>query len=605
MELKLLDKDIYYHATLYACQHLILQREALNAINVFPIADGDTGDNMAATARAILFYGNLHTTLRETALAIADASLMGARGNSGMIFSEFFNGLAENIAPSSQAFSPEDFAAVMTKSCAQVREAIQNPVEGTILTVMEQWSSSLCNVARDSSDFKVLFKRCAPTLEQSLAATEHRLEALQNAHVVDAGALGFVHFIQGFTAFLHNPALNIEDEQPIPSSWDKHDVLSVGEAPNLRYCTEAIISHKAMDKTQLSQLLSAYGENIVISSNARLARFHLHCNKPWELFEKLRTFGHIQYPKVDDMLRQYESIHHRKHRIALVTDSSADITESYLDAHQIHIIPINVHIDNNDLLDRLCINSEQLYAQLDANHAYPTTSFPAPARIRHTLHSLAKHYEQVIVISIAQVLSGTHDAIVNAAKAFDNVHVVNSQQVSAGQGLLLKVAAEGIAAGHRCETILKELSIARNAIETFVIVEQFDSLIRSGRVGFVAGKLAQFSGIKPILCLDDSGKAVLCDKAFSFNKALTNVVERIAKKCVSHSLLEYALVHAGAKEQAIQFSKLCEEALGLPPLFIVPVSTSIGLHAGKGALAITARFATENKTPSTIPNTIT
>jgi fatty acid kinase/fatty acid kinase fatty acid binding subunit len=357
MELTKIDKPLFFHSIRYACLYLAEARESINAINVFPVADGDTGDNMAATAKAIIFHSHEADTLAETARTIADASVMGARGNSGMIFSQFFNGIAENI-PNTNALTTLQFAQLIQKAVASVRTAIFNPVEGTILTVMEQWSQCLLVHSQSVHCFRALNQACLPMLEKALQSTQTTLDVLREAHVVDAGALGFSMFIQGTAAYIDDPSLVIQEET-VETIAVEHEIPTADQKPNKRYCTEAVLMSSQLNKANLSETLSSHGESIVMSSNPRLSRFHIHCDKPWDLFADLQAIGTIQYPKVDDMIRQYQSMHQRKHPIALVTDSSANLSDALMERYQVHTIPVNVHINEHDLLDKLCLDTEQ------------------------------------------------------------------------------------------------------------------------------------------------------------------------------------------------------------------------------------------------------
>ncbi|KTC98569.1 DegV family protein [Legionella erythra] len=586
MALLHLDAGLLHSAIIHACYTLIQQRESLNAINLFPVADGDTGDNMAATARAIVTHAKPMADMEATCRAIADAGILGARGNSGMIFSQFFNGLLDTTMP--PELDTRYFAAMVSRAATSVRAAIVNPVEGTILTVMEAWAKALERAATQTSCFNQLMIDTQPALEEALQTTATTLTVLKEAHVVDAGALGFRLFVKGFAEFLANPLQKYEpiDLLRCESHHDEQPVS--GHPPVTRYCTEAMLVGEGIDKGAITQAVQDKGDSIVLTANSRICRLHLHCNKPWQVFSSLQSLGKVQYPKVDDMLRQYEIIHQRKYPIALVTDTCANIPQDVADHYQIHFITINVHFDGHDLLDRYCLDGENFYDHLTRSVVYPTTSFPAPALIEEKLRHLSDHYEHVLVISVAKALSGTHDAIVKAGQPFTNVHVINSRHVAGSQGLLLNHAAELIADGHSIEAIKESLQDKIAKTKIFVMVNQFDSLIRSGRISKLKGMLAQFSGVKPIISLDEEGKGMIHDKAFSETKALSKLVALIQEQANDKGLDNYCIIHAGVPEKAQEFALMTTEAFGYEPAFIEPASTAIGLHAGKGSVALAA-----------------
>ena len=584
MELYHLDAKTIHSAFLTACNAIIINREHLNTINLFPVADGDTGDNMSATALSVIRHSSIKITLNETFQSLASAALLGARGNSGMIFSQFFNGLTETHLTSEQ-LDTKTFAQLISKASQSVRSAIVHPLEGTIITVIDAWSTSINKFAQEVTCFKTLIKHTLSETDQALQSTSTMLPILKEAQLVDAGALGFYHFINGFASYLENPQ-SLNTQNILECDHAHHEPATDGLPPKQRYCTEIMLSGESINRLSIAHQLEQFGDSIVSSGNATLSRFHVHCTEPDKVFESLFNAGQIVQAKAEDMLRQYEMIHQRKYPIALVTDSSADLPQSILDENQIHIIQLNMHLDGHNLIDRICISQKTFYDLLASLTTYPKTSFPSPAILQEKIHHLAKHYEQVLVISISKALSGAHDALVNAAKPFSNVHVINSRQTSAGLGLLVHYAAQLITQGLTVDEIKNELELKIPKINLFVYVENCDSLIRSGRVSKLGGRIAQFAHLKPLIKLNESGNGVLFDKAFSEIKALSKLVNHVDTLSKDQVLESYGLVHAGNPEKALEFSQLTSEAFGQPPAFIEYVSSALGLHAGKGAIGI-------------------
>lgn len=589
MEIRYLNARTIHSAFLTACDFIISNRENLNAINLFPVADGDTGDNMSATALSVIHHSSTKPTLKETLQSLANSALLGARGNSGMIFSQFFNGLTETPIESEE-LNTITFAQLISKASHSVRSAILHPVEGTIITVIDAWSASINRLAQDLPCFKTLIKQTLTEVNQALQSTTNTLPVLKEAHVVDAGALGFYHFISGFADYLANPREIDKNHHHLECTEPHHDLPSNGAPPDQRYCTEIMLSGDHIDRVTVAQHLERFGDCVVSSGNTKLARFHLHCNQPAEVFSSLLDVGTITQAKAQDMLRQFQMIHDRKYPIALVTDSTADIPQALLDEYQIHMIQLNMHLDNHHLLDRICVDQNSFYDNLTTLKTYPTTSFPSPAILEEQIAQIANHYEQVLVLPISQALSGTHDGIVKASQNFANVHVLNTRLTSGGLGFLLTYAAQMIAKGQNIDEIKSSIEAKINKISTYVFVDQFDSLIRCGRINKIGGRIAQFAHLRPIIMLNDQGKAVIHDKAFSEVKGLSKIVNHVNEQRKDQPLEAYCIVHAGAPEKAAEFAKMTTEAFGQPPSFIEPASTAIGLHAGKGCLGLVTVF---------------
>jgi uncharacterized protein len=591
MTLSKLDAEQLYFATIAGCHAVIREREMLNAINVFPIQDGDTGDNMAATANAVISHATLKQSIKDTLQSVAYASMTGARGNSGMIFSQFFNALAD-FAVEDEHLNMHRFSELLQNAATRVRAAILNPIDGTMLTIMENWSTYTFEAAQQVPCFRTALQTITIKLQQAVTETTQALAALQAANVVDAGALGFFHFVNGFSRFIADPS-------SLSTLQTNHDALP---APHLdfcatqrpehgRFCTEAMLSHEHLDQNLLMDTLKQHGDSIVVSSNTQQCRFHLHTDKPWEVFETLQTMGRIHHPKIDDMLRQYQTINERLHSIAIVTDSNADLPWAFYDEHQIHIIPLNVHIEEHDLLDRFGIQSSQFYKNLDSYHSHPKTSCPSTLSIEQKLKPLAEKYEHVLILSIAQVLSGTHDTIKHISEKYPNMHVINTKRCSAAQGLLVTEAAQAIQSGLSIDAVIEKIDSLISKTEFWFMVHEMTALIRSGRINKIIGKMAQLSGLKPIFSMMGDGKAHLAGQAFSEPNALQKILHQIELRIEAGERLKaYCLVHAGAPDIADLFAQKTTEILGFPPVYIESVSVTVGVHAGSGCVGLAAIF---------------
>lgn len=591
MTLPILEAEHLYFATLAGCHAIVREREALNAINVFPVQDGDTGDNMAATASAVIHHASLQQSIKDTLKSVAHASMKGARGNSGMIFSQFFNALADHALDEEQ-LSIDRFGELLQNAALRVRAAILNPIDGTMLTIMENWSTYTTEAAQQASCFKMALQHITIKLQDAVSQTTQALAVLKAADVVDAGALGFFHFVNGFSTFIADPSSLPSPQTPIESLPAAHTDFCATERPEHgRFCTEAMLSHEHLDQNQLMDTLKQHGDSIVISANTQQCRFHLHTDKPWDVFEAVKPLGRIHHPKVDDMLRQYQTINERKYPIALVTDSNADLPWAFFEAHQIHVLPLNVHIEDHDLLDKYSIQPEQFYQHLSGYATHPKTSCPSTLAIEQKLKPLAERYEHVLVLSIAQTLSGTHDAIKHVAEKYANIHVINTKRCSSAQGLLMMEAASAIHQGKSIETLKSTIETLIAKTQFWFLVHDMTALIRSGRINKIIGKMTQYSGLKPFFSMNTDGKAHLAGQAFSELAALQKIISHITHRIqAGEKLKAYNLVQANAPELVHTFQQLTEEAFGLSPSYIESVSVTVGVHAGAGCVGLAAVF---------------
>jgi len=203
-----LDGRNLYYAFIAGARKVIENQVELNRINVFPVNDGDTGTNLAATIRSVTESLHPHRSYKITADRIAEATLINARGNSGIIFAQFFYGLS-NETGEFRSVTPKQFAESLKKSVSYVYAAVARPVEGTMLTVIKDFANHIYNSHNKFSDFNHMLSSSYEILKKSLHETKSKLAVLGKNNVVDAGAKGFVLFFEGIMEFINSR--NIRD----------------------------------------------------------------------------------------------------------------------------------------------------------------------------------------------------------------------------------------------------------------------------------------------------------------------------------------------------------------------------------------------------------
>ncbi|MDI1353225.1 MAG: DegV family protein [bacterium] len=585
-----LNSSAVHAAIINGCYRVIEQQQQLNQINVFPVADGDTGDNMAAVCSSIIEFSAVKEHLKKTGESIAESAIIGSRGNSGILLTHFFVTFAQYL-PCSNNLNWSDFCFALDKIGNQIDSILSTPVEGTIITVIKKLAE-LANAMRNEQSIAKTMIKITPLLKLEVENTTSNLKILQEAQVVDAGALGFYYFIEGFSAFLEqgitNKPIN-KYEIPQLQTQEHHHC----ELPTFRYCTEAIVKYSAINRHELLTQLNQHGDCAAVVGTNELFKIHLHTNNPSNLFNHLYTLGTIKYPKVDDMHRQYQTQYARKYPIALVTDSSADLPDELLDSYQIHPIALNIHIGEHDFLDKYCFKPNDFYNQLKHFTNYPKTSCPNPSRVKQQLTRLRAQYDNILILSISSTMSGMHDAFMQACSEDDQIKVLDTKTNSAAHGLLLHYAGQLIAAATPFAELVKKLEEAIQNTFLFVLVNQFDSMVRSGRMNKLSATLASWAHIKPIVSIDPNGRGVIAAKTLSQEKGLNKLIELVQQQLnkSNRHLEEYCIVHADNKQDAVRLAEMSTPYFNQSPLFIDAVSLAIGLHAGKGCVALAARIS--------------
>lgn len=585
-----LDGNQIYQAFYAGMLRVRAAQERLNHINVFPVADGDTGTNITATLSHALESAQVSDSAGETLASVADGALMGARGNSGIIFAQFFNGLSESLAHMRE-IEKEAFVRAVENARRRAYEAISNPREGTILSVIHAWSEALHRESDSALTMHDLFSRTMPAMRHALERTSEQLAALKTAGVVDAGASGFVEFIAGAERFFKRGLPAGAMRRGARRSRSSNDEIGVhgGERPTFRYCTEALVIGDAIDREGLRAQLEPLGDSLIVAGTDERARIHIHSDEPARVFAAVGTQGQLVQPKVDDMRLQYEVVHERKYPIALVTDSVCDLPQELIDLYQIHIVPLHILFGKSEYLDKLTIDPELFFSLAEHAEVFPTSSQPAVGLFTRLYSFLSSHYESVIAVHIAGGLSGTYSTSSRAAESIENgkeITVVDSRQISGAEGLIVLRAAEAIAAGKSHDEVVAEIDGWSKKAELLVGVHTLDFLIRGGRVSPLEGVLARALHLKPIVSVDEEGHSTLYGKALSIKQNIAKIIKMTRKIHAETPLRAYGVVHGHDLPAATEFAARLEREIGFAPLFIEEISPVASLHAGQGALAV-------------------
>ncbi|MCD8480720.1 MAG: DAK2 domain-containing protein [Candidatus Cloacimonetes bacterium] len=237
--------------------------------------------------------------------SVAEAALSGARGNSGIIFAQYLHGLSLEL-PEKGSITVKHFAESAQKAVSHLYSSLMNPVEGTMLTVIREWAENLVQQSQQTTDFLHALSESLSAAHRSLKETPSKLKVLAEAGVVDAGASGFVHFLEGIMDYIHKGSLRVRETiLPAIESTDSSDTHSTAPG-EYRYCTEAILSGFSCSTNMVKGLLSPLGDSLILAGGSEMLHIHIHTNDPEKVFGELFRLGDVSRGKVDDMLRQYQ-----------------------------------------------------------------------------------------------------------------------------------------------------------------------------------------------------------------------------------------------------------------------------------------------------------
>lgn len=590
---KLLDGRSFYYAFLAGAQRIFENQGLLNKMNVFPVADADTGTNLASTMRSIVDCPIPTNNVKMTAAALADAALVGARGNSGIIFAQFLYGFSNEIE-SEDNLTVENFSRSISKAVTYAYEAIANPVEGTMISVIREWAEFINTMKELIDDFVELLTKAFQVAKNSLAETTRHLEALAKANVVDAGAKGFVLFLEGMIDFFKNRqtirrlAIPMNDMilEEVPA--DSHEEITY------RYCCEAMLAldlHPGETKNSVRDAISGMGDSMVVAGSEKRLRIHIHSDEPIKLFEAISKKASITYQKVDDMIMQKEMSHHRKWPVALITDSTCDLPQEILEKYQITMVPLTLQFGASLFLDRTTIANEQFYNQLESSAQYPTTSQPAYKDFINKYSYLSSHYNSTIGIHLSKSFSGTFSNSQRAAKAVSEqsgkeITVINSNRISSALGLTVLRAAEAIEQGLSHHEIVSSVESWNDKNHILVSAKTVKYLVKSGRLSHSKGVVGKLLGVKPIISVDNDGKAITFGKAFSEKGSMKQLIKVASDLVEKGKIWGYAISHVRNPETAQWYVTEMERLTGQKPRFVNPCSPVLGVHGGPGTVVL-------------------
>lgn len=320
MKKTILDGNDFFKLFSYGASEVISNRDKLNKINVFPVADGDTGNNLVFTLNSVLDYAQVKDSVYETLKSMAEASLSGARRNSGVIFAQYIAGLASETKGKASIML-HDFANASKNSAYGLYNALSNPVEGTMLTVIKDWSNYIVDNHKNYDSFDDLFEESVGYASKSLDNTKEQLEILKKNDVVDSGAKGFVLFLEGALRYLRGEVLPEIKRFSLSDLSSSHDSL-IHEESSYRYCTECIIKgdipKNLIDKYMIHQIPL----NITVGEDSYLDKVSISSEDFYEYMKTSPIYPNSSLPNEIQIKEKLEFLSQNYQNIIIINVSS-------------------------------------------------------------------------------------------------------------------------------------------------------------------------------------------------------------------------------------------------------------------------------------------
>lgn len=318
-----LDGKKFTQMVLAGADHLTNNAKKIDALNVFPVPDGDTGTNMnlsvTSGAEEVKKVKNDH--IADVASAFAKGLLMGARGNSGVILSQLFRGFSKSME-NRETLTAQDFAVAFDQGVQMAYKAVMKPVEGTILTVAKDAAAVAMQEAEQEQNIDLLMEKIVTEAKLSLTRTPDLLPVLKEVGVVDSGGQGLVTIYEGFLAALKGEELS--EEEPTETEMDEmvnaehhklaQDFMDTSEI-QYGYCTEFMVKFETdklaehpFDEGKFRQELNNYGDSLLVVSDEEIAKVHVHVEYPGKVLTIGQQYGSLIHTKIENMREQHSAI---------------------------------------------------------------------------------------------------------------------------------------------------------------------------------------------------------------------------------------------------------------------------------------------------------
>ncbi|MDP0494558.1 MAG: DegV family EDD domain-containing protein [Fusobacterium sp. JB021] len=314
IEVKVLNAMRLTKLLIAASRWLSRHADILNDLNVYPVPDGDTGTNMSMTLQAVendLVRLSYEPEMNELCEIVSETILLGARGNSGTILSQIIQGFLDGLKDK-EAVTVEDVIKAFEKAKEKAYKAVNNPVEGTMLTVIRKVSEAAKIYEGNKEDFIPFLSYLKNVAADAVEETPNLLDKLKEAGVVDAGGKGIYYILEGFEKSVTDPQMLEDLERIIQSQSKRKEILdanvSIMDEIKFKYCTEFIIENGDFDLEEYKGKITDYGDSMVCAQSSKKTKTHIHTNNPGLVFEVACKLGDLSHIKIDNMsLQQHKN----------------------------------------------------------------------------------------------------------------------------------------------------------------------------------------------------------------------------------------------------------------------------------------------------------
>ena len=575
---------------LLSCKRVEERKEDINKINVFPVPDQDTGNNLAKTLLGIkeAIEKKDFKNLNEISESALDGALTNAQGNAGVIYTGFLAGFFSDLGEG--FFNVPKLAIAFKKGSERARQSIQNPKDGTILDVIDAVSDTFGQESGKEKDVIVVFKKATENAREALLATREKMELFRRANVVDAGGLGFLIILESYLEVLDPSFIEAKKKEEKPSEKIKRFIQKL----SYRYEIVCLIKNPKIEERKLRDKIKNLGNCLDIVQVRDRMKIHIHTDYPDETKNILINLGQVESLRIEDMAKEVageESI--RKVSIGLVVEDVVDLPHKVLERYQIETIPLVLDWPEGENLKGENIYQKMREAEKRGIKEFPRTSQAIPKSYYNSFEKQLSKFEKVLCLTLSSKVSGCYNSAKKAESDMEKprrIFVLDSLNASSGQALLALRAIELIQEQREINEVLEEIKKLIPQTRLYVVFEDPKWVEAGGRVTkSQAGWIRRMKKIKlqPLMEIK-KGKVTRGGIVFA-----DDTVEALFKK-ISKESREYRkkgkkirviISHADNPEAAERLRKMLKEIKAEVP-FMSLASPVICAHTGPGTLVV-------------------
>jgi uncharacterized protein len=580
-------------------------RGRLNDLNVYPVPDGDTGTNLAETARELAagLESDPSDTPEALAAAATRAALRGASGNSGAILSQIVGGFAQ-VVGGSRGIDSKTLARALRSATEAAYKPVQHPIEGTMLTVIRVMAETAERVSDRPLEEAV--EAILAEAEAAVVRTQEMLDVLRDAGVVDAGAAGLLEFARGAFAGLRGE----EVEAPIGAIAAPVGLDAIHlEQSRYRYCTAFLVEGDDIDREALEATLLTMGDCLLVVGEAPLVKVHVHTDDPGEAISAAVVMGAIDRVAIANMHVQAEERERRlageRHltaiqggrttdrrmtaeNTAIVLDSTADMPDAAKVYPSWRSVPLTVRFGEEQFRDGVDIDSAAFYDRLRAGGPHPSTAAPSPGAYAAVFEELAG-FAHILVLPVSSQVSASAQAARIAAEtpeAGGRVTVLDGLTVSAGTVLLAQGLQRLLDEGTDLDTLTAWFTAARDRVSVLIYVDTLEYLRRGGRIGRTSEMLGGALGVRPLLTIR-GGRIEPYKKAFGRAAAMREFDRFLRAAAPDGRTARVGLAHADDAAGIERLRGIVERARPDASIDrVCEIGAVVGTHGGPGTLGL-------------------